>query len=95
MTGIKAEEESKNKNQAMKLESTVEDLTKELKEVREMLVDKQNMHARVEKELRTKLSEVEEAHGQKSNLLRRIEDLNFEVRSMQTEKEKKDTKLKN
>ena len=57
-------------------------------------MEKQSAHDRVEKELRTKLSEVEEVNGQKSNLLRRIEDLNHEVRSLQTDKEKKDAKIK-
>ena len=94
MAGMKVEEDCKNKNQSMKLESTVEDLTKELKFLREELMEKQSAHSRVEKELRSKLSEVEEANSQKSNLLRRIEDLNHEVRSLQSDKEKKDAKMK-
>ena len=94
MAEINNEGEFKSTSKTKQLESTIEDLTRELKSVKDELVDKEQSHTRVEKDLRTKLMEIDEAHGQKSNLLRRIEDLNHEVRTLQNEKEKKDSKLK-
>ena len=43
--------------------------------------------------MKTKQSIIEEVNEQKSGLFKRIEDLNHEVRSLQSEKEKKDQKL--
>lgn len=60
---------------------TIEDLTKELKFAQANIVEKENIYQKVERELRVKLHEVEDAHTAKSTLLRRIEDLNHEVRS--------------
>ena len=48
----------------------------------------------MERELRNKLHEVEDATGQKSGLLRRIEDLNHEVRQLQAVNERKDSQAK-
>ena len=76
------------------MESTIDDLTRELGLVRDELTEQKDTHLRVEKELHSKLAEVDETHGQKSNLLRRIEDLNHEVRSLQSDKERKDERLK-
>ena len=60
----------------------MQDLTKDLKEAQATIVEKDTIFQKVERELRNKLHEVEDATGQKSGLLRRIEDLNHEVRQL-------------
>ena len=57
-------------------------------------MEKETIFQKVERELRAKLHEVDDAHTTKSTLLRRIEDLNHEVRSHQAVQERKDSSLK-
>jgi hypothetical protein len=49
----------------------------------------------VERELRAKLNEVEDSNQHKSSLMRRIDELNSEVKHLQQGKTSKDSKLKN
>ena len=56
-------------------------MNKELSQAKASIVEKETIFQKVERELRAKLHEVDDAHTTKSTLLRRIEDLNHEVRS--------------
>ena len=58
------------------------------------MADRTESLQRNEKDIKTKQSIIDEVNEQKSNLLSKIEDLNHEVRSLQSDKEKKDQKLK-
>ena len=58
------------------------------------MADRTESLLRNEKDIKTKQSIINEVNEQKSNLLTKIEDLNHEVRSLQSDKEKKDQKLK-
>ena len=49
----------------------------------------------MERELRAKLNEVEDSNQHKSSLMRRIDELNSEVKHLQQGKTSKDSKLKN
>lgn len=69
-------------------------MTKELKYVQGELTEKECIFQRVEQELRIKLMNLEEATQEKSELRRRIEDLQSELRHIQTAKVEKEEKLK-
>ena len=79
---LRESDQTKIKTQSKQWEQTIEDLTQELKEAQTAIVEKENVYQKVERELRLKLHEVEDAHTAKSSLLRRIEDLNHEVRQL-------------
>lgn len=57
------------------------------------LTEKELVFQRVEKDLKSKLVEVEQTRDQKSGLMRRVEDLNSEVLTLKQIKEQKDSKL--
>jgi hypothetical protein len=74
-------------------EATIEDLSKELNIVQGEMTQKQTIHMQVERELRAKLLEVDDQAQHKSSLLRRIEELNTEVKTLSAAKTQKDQKL--
>ena len=59
-----------------------------------LCLDKEHVFQKVERELRVKLHEVEDSNQHKSSLLRRVEELNSEVKHLQAGKSNKDQKLK-
>ena len=77
---IRDSDDVKVKTQAKQWEATIDDLSKDLQDAKATIIEKENVFQKVERELRLKLHEVEDAHTAKSTLLRRIEDLNHEVR---------------
>ena len=91
---IRDADESKVKTQTKQWEATIEDLNKDLKDAKATIVEKETVFQKVERELRLKLHEVEDAHTAKSTLLRRIEDLNHEVRQLQATTERRESKMK-
>ena len=91
---LRDSDETKVKTQTKQWEATIDDITKDLQDAKATIVEKDNVFQKVERELRIKLHEVEDAHTAKSDLLRRIEDLNHEVRQLQAGTERKDSKLK-
>lgn len=69
-------------------------MTRELKYVQGELTEKETIFQRVEQELRNKLVSLEEVTAEKSDLRRRIDDLQSELRHLQTSKLEKEEKLK-
>ena len=94
MAAQRNDEEYKTNSSTKQLESTIDDLKAEVKQLQVELGERHQTQASVEKELRAKNSEIEEAKDKKSSLLRRIEDLNHEVRNLQQDKEKSYNKYK-
>ena len=82
MAAQRNDEEYKTNSSTKQLESTIDDLKAEVKQLQVELGERHQTQASVEKELRAKNSEIEEAKDKKSSLLRRIEDLNHEVRNL-------------
>jgi len=58
------------------------------------LTEKETIFLKVEQELRNKLLSLEEVTAEKSDLRRRIDDLQSELRHLQTSKLEKEEKLK-
>ena len=79
---IRGSDDMKVKTKTKQWEATIEDLHKDLQDAQATIAEKDNVFHKVERELRLKLHEVEDAHTAKSTLLRRIEDLNHEVRQL-------------
>lgn len=80
--------------QAKDWEQTIGDLTKELKYVQGELTEKESIFQRVEQELRSKLHSLEEVTHERSQLRNRIEDLQTELKHLNSIKADKDEKLK-
>lgn len=57
------------------------------------LTEKEINFTKVEKDLRTKLVEMDQTREQKSKLMRRVDDLNSELMSLKSAKDQKDSKL--
>ena len=77
---LRNSDDTKAKTQTKQWEMTVGDLTKDLKDAQATIVERDTVFQKVERELRLKLHEVEDAHSTKSGMLRRIEDLSPETR---------------
>ena len=79
---LRDSDDTKVKNQTKQWEATIDDLNKDLKDAKATIREKESIFQKVERELRLKLNEVEDAHTAKTTLLRRIEDLNHEIRQL-------------
>ena len=79
---LRDSDDTKVKNQTKQWEATIDDLNKDLQDAKATIQEKESIFQKVERELRLKLNEVEDAHTAKTTLLRRIEDLNHEVRQL-------------
>lgn len=94
MVEIRDSDDTKIKTQSKQWEMTITDLTRDLRDAQAVIVEKDTVYQKVERELRNKLHEVENANSQKSTLLRRIEDANHEIRQQQAKEERKDSQMK-
>lgn len=75
---------SKDTANAHQWENTCEDLAKELKYVQGELTQKELVFARMEQELRVRLEKMGETQsGERSEMCRRIEELEGEVKQLQ------------
>jgi len=90
---VKELEKTRISTEKSRWEATIEDLSKELNIVQGEMTQKQTIHMQVERELRAKLLEVDDQAQHKSSLLRRIEELNTEVKTLSAAKTQKDQKL--
>ena len=86
---------SEDQKQARDWENTCEDLAKELKHTQGELTQKEMVFQRVEQELRQKLNQMGDVkNDEKCELVRRLEDLQGEVRHLQNAKGEKEQRLK-
>ena len=87
-------EKERQEKQTRDWEITYEDMARELKYVQGELTEKEIVFQRAEQELKHKLQKMDEVYNEKSDLRRRVDDLQSELKHLQTTKFEKEEKLK-